>query len=372
MTRRIVITGSDGFVGKNLRLRLRETGFADVVSVVRATRTDELRRALAGADFVYHLAGANRPADPAHFVRDNRDFTATLSSILAETGRTTPIAYTSSTQAALDNPYGRSKLAAERIVEGYGTLTGAATFILRLTNVFGKWSRPNYNSVVATFCHSLVHGIPLSVHDPDAPMSLLYIDDVVTSLVALLGDAPVAPGFIDVGPIYQATVGEVAKTLRAFACSRQTLVVPPVGAGLTRALYATYLSYVPASDFAYSVKQRVDPRGSFVEVLKTETSGQISYFTARPGVTRGEHYHHSKTEKFLVVKGMARFGFRNIVTNEIHEVTVDGGVPQIVETVPGWAHSITNVGDDDMIAILWANEVFDPEWPDTIASKVAG
>lgn len=370
MTARIVVTGSDGFIGKNLRLRLTEHGYADVVGVTRATTDAELRQSLERATFVYHLAGVNRPTDAADFDRDNRDFTGRVCQILTELGRPVPLAYSSSTQAALDNPYGRSKRAAEELTETYGVRTGAPVYIQRLTNVFGKWSRPNYNSAVATFCHNIVNDVPLTIHDPRAPLSLLYIDDVVASMIALLGDARIAPGFTDVGPIYQTTVGEVAESLRSFACSRRNLVVPPAGSGLTRALYATYLSYLPPSDFVYSLQNRVDKRGSFVEMLRTETSGQISYFTAAPGVTRGEHYHHSKTEKFLVAKGTARFGFRNIVTNETHEVRVSGESPQVVETVPGWSHNVTNIGDDEMIVLLWANEVFDPALPDTFASKV--
>lgn len=368
---RIVVTGANGFIGQNLCVRLSELGHSNIERVTRATSDDVLRAALASADFVFHLAGVNRPTDVGDFERGNREFTATVCAILEAGGRPVPIAYTSSTQAALDNPYGRSKLAAEQVLGRYAQVSGAPVFVLRLTNVFGKWSRPNYNSAVATFCYNLTHGLPITIHDPTSPLSLVYIDDVVAYMIGLLGAARGAPGIAHVGPTYETTVGEVAAILRSFVDIRQTLLVPTVGAGLTRALYATYLSYLPASDFAYPLERHADARGVFVEMLKTGSSGQTSYFTARPGITRGEHYHHTKAEKFLVVKGTARFGFRHIVTNETHEIVVTGDAARVVETVPGWAHDITNIGDDDMVVLLWANEVFDPDRPDTIASKVA-
>jgi UDP-2-acetamido-2,6-beta-L-arabino-hexul-4-ose reductase len=278
--------------------------------------------------------------------------------------------YISSTQATFDNPYGRSKRAAEIELERYGASTGSRVFVLRLTNVFGKWCRPNYNSVVATFCHNLVHGLPITVNDPDAPLLLLYVDDAVERMIRLLDPGEASPSFVDVGPTYATTVGEVATILQTFVENRRTLVIPAVGTGLTRALYATYLSYLPTSDFAYGLRRHAEPRGVFVEVLKTPDCGQFSYFTAPPGVTRGEHYHHSKTEKFLVVKGTARFRFRHIITNETSELVIEGDAARIVETVPGWAHNITNIGSDEIVVMLWANEVYDPRHPDTIASKV--
>jgi UDP-2-acetamido-2,6-beta-L-arabino-hexul-4-ose reductase len=367
---RIVVTGGDGFIGQNLRLRLRELGHADVLSVTRGTSDAALRAAMAKADFVFHLAGVNRPKDVGDFDEGNRGLTATICAALRVSGRKVPLVYSSSTQATLDNPYGRSKRAAEIELERYAASTGSRVFVLRLTNVFGKWCRPNYNSVVATFCHNLVHGLPITVNDPDAPLFLLYVDDAVERMIRLLDPAEASPGFVDVGPRYQTTVGEVAAILQTFVENRRTLVIPAVGTGLTRALYATYLSYLPASDFAYGLRRHAEPRGVFVEVLKTPDCGQFSYFTAPPGVTRGEHYHHSKTEKFLVVKGTARFRFRHIITNETFELVIEGDAARIVETVPGWAHNITNIGSDEIVVMLWANEVYDPRHPDTIASKV--
>lgn len=367
---RIVVTGADGFIGRNLRVRLRELGHADVAGITRTTDDASAAQALAAADFVYHLAGVNRPKDPADYADGNAGTTERLLRALAAGGRAVPIAYASSTQAALDNPYGRSKRAAEELLQRHGRDSGAPVHVFRLTNVFGKWSRPNYNSAVATFCHNTARGLPITVHDAAAPLRLVYIDDVVDAFVRLLHDPQAPGGTSEPGPIYPTTVGELADTLRGFAESRRTLVTPRVGTGLTRALWATYVSFLPPDAFDYEVPRHGDPRGVFVEMLKTPDCGQFSYFTAHPGVTRGEHYHHSKTEKFLVIRGTARFAFRDIQTGETHELVTRGGEARIVETVPGWTHNITNVGDDELIVMLWANEIFDRARPDTVAMKV--
>jgi UDP-2-acetamido-2,6-beta-L-arabino-hexul-4-ose reductase len=365
----IVVTGGDGFIGQNLRLRLTELGHTHVTSIGRRTDASVREAALRDADFVFHLAGVNRPRDPAEFQQVNADFTAAVCTALASAGRRAPIVLASSTQAALENPYGASKRAGEIAVERYAAATGAKAYVLRLTNVFGKWSRPNYNSAVATFCHNLARGLPIQVNDRSTPMSLLYVDDAVRAMTSLL-DGRTSPGVIDVGPVHSTTLGEIVDIVTSFTTNRQTLVIPAVGTGLTRALYATYLSFIPPADFVYDLKRHTDPRGSFVEMLKTTDSGQFSFFTAFPGITRGEHYHHTKNEKFLVVRGRARFEFRQVVSGETHEIVVEGSAPRVVETVPGWAHNITNIGDDEMIVMLWANEIFDPSQPDTIPAKV--
>lgn len=367
---RIVVTGANGFVGRNLIVRLAELGHTDVAPVTRATTKDALAAALESVDFVFHLAGTNRPKEVAEFTTGNAGFTNELCEALRALGRPVPVAYASSTQAALQNPYGASKFAAEDALLAYGHETGAPIHIFRLTNVFGKWSRPNYNSAVATFCHNIARGLPITVSDPAAPLKLVYVDDVITAFVDMLTAAPGVSGFVEAGPVYETTVGEVANMIASFPVSRKTMTTPRVGSGLLRALHATYLSYLPTEDFAYSVPVHADPRGEFVEMLKTEDSGQFSYFTAHPGITRGEHYHHAKTEKFLVIRGTAHFGFRNVDTGETFELTTRGGEARIVETVPGWAHNITNIGDDEMIVMLWANEIFDRAKPDTIAMKV--
>ncbi len=367
---RIIVTGADGFIGKNLRVRLRELGHTDVVGLTRASSPDALATALQSADFVFHLAGVNRPQDPAEFTTGNVGVTQTLCDALAASGRRVPVVYASSTQAALDNPYGRSKKAAEDALLACARITGSPVQLFRLTNVFGKWCRPNYNSGVATFCHNIARGLPVTVNDAAARLQLVYIDDVVEAFVRLLAAPPAESGFVEAAPVYTTTVGEVVQALQGFAASRASLLTDRVGTGFVRALYSTYVSHLPPESFDYAVPRHTDPRGEFVEMLKTPDCGQFSYFTAGPGITRGEHYHHSKTEKFLVIRGTAHFGFRHIETGQLHEVVTRGGEARIVETVPGWTHNITNIGEDEMIVMLWANEIFDRERPDTVAMKV--
>jgi len=366
----IVVTGADGFVGKNLCLRALEAGHV-VSPIVRSTTAAERITALASADIVFHLAGVNRPKTEDEFGSGNTDATRQLCEELRATGRVVAVVLSSSTQATLDNAYGRSKKAAEDAVLEYGKRSGAPVHVFRLPNVFGKWCRPQYNSAVATFCHNIARDLPVKINDPDSPLRLVYVDDVVENFLSLLSAPASENGFAEVPTVYQTTVGEVVDILRSFPEMRQTLVTPAVGTGFIRALYSTYISYLPPDRFAYEVPRHGDPRGTFVEMLKTADSGQFSYFTAHPGITRGGHYHHSKTEKFLVIKGKARFGFRHVVTGELYEVFTEGGEAQIVETVPGWTHDITNIGEDEMIVMLWANEIFDRARPDTIAMKVA-
>jgi UDP-2-acetamido-2,6-beta-L-arabino-hexul-4-ose reductase len=370
MTMRILVTGADGFIGKNLRVRLAELGYTDLACVTRDSAADTLLEAVGEADFVFHLAGVNRPPDPAEFATGNAGFTRTLCEALTSAGRRTPVVFASSTQAELDNPYGRSKREAEELLLEHARRTGAPVRVLRLTNVFGKWCRPNYNSAVATFCHNIARGLPITVNDPAAPLRLVHVDDVLAAMIRSLEQPFTGGDFAEVQPVYATTVGEVARLLQEFAASRQSLVTPEVGAGFVRALYSTYVSYLPAESFGYRVPRHGDPRGEFVEMLKTPDCGQFSYFTAHPGVTRGGHYHHTKTEKFLVIRGTALFGFRHIMTGEMQERLVHGGEGEIVETVPGWTHDITNVGEDELVVMLWANEIFDRERPDTIAMKV--
>ena len=367
---RIVITGADGFIGRNLSVRLGEQGFTDVVGITLESSSDDLRAALQGAGFVFHLAGINRPKDVSEFATGNAAFTETVCELLAAAGNKAPVVLSSSTQAALDNPYGLSKRAAEDALLKHSAASGAPVYLFRLTNVFGKWAQPNYNSAVATFCHNTARGGEISINDPAAALRLVYVDDVVEAFIELLNKPETPSGFVEAGPEYETTVGEVAEMVRGFAASRASMLTPRVGLGLVRALYSTYLSYLPPESFAYEVPRHGDPRGVFVEMLKTPDCGQFSYFTAHPGITRGEHYHHSKTEKFLVIKGTAHFGFRHITTGERYELVTKGGEARIVETVPGWTHNITNIGDDEMIVMLWANEIFDQKKPDTFACPV--
>ncbi|HEV2080932.1 MAG TPA: NAD-dependent epimerase/dehydratase family protein [Brevundimonas sp.] len=368
----VVVTGANGFVGKTLMVRLAERG-VDAVGFGRGD-DEAMLAAVARADFVFHLAGVNRPQNEEEFVTGNADLTARVCAALAAAGNAAPLVISSSTQAERDNPYGRSKRAAEDAALAHAAATGAPVHVFRLTNVFGKWARPNYNSAVATFCHNVAHGLPISVNDPAAPLKLVYVDDVCDAFLRVLDDPGGAhgdrPGFAHAGPEYETTVGAVADLIRRFPESRTTMVTDRVGTGLTRALHATYLSYLKPEDFAYDVPRHGDPRGVFVEMLKTPDCGQFSYFTAGPGITRGQHYHHTKTEKFLVLTGRARFGFRHILTGETFHLETEGGQGRIVETIPGWTHDITNVGDQEMVVMLWANEIFDRARPDTVAMKV--
>ena len=366
---RIVVTGGDGFIARTLRLRLAELGHVDVTGLTRSSGDEAWQAALSTAEMVFHLAGVNRPSDTAAFGPGNAGLTASVCDQLAAAGRRATLVLSSSAQAALDNPYGRSKREAEAIVAGYVSATGARGCVLRLPNVFGKWARPNYNSAVATFCHNITRGLPITVHESAAPLRLMHVDDVADAMIALLPPSAVS-GTVPAAPVYESTVGEVATLVQAFADSRKTLAIPRVGAGFTRAPYSTYVSYLPPAAFAYPLVRHADARGAFSEVLRTEDSGQVSFFTARPGVTRGEHYHHAKTEKFLVVQGHGRFRFRHLVTDERCTIDVESAVPRVVETVPGWVHDITNIGSEEMVVLLWANEVFDPKRPDTISSKV--
>jgi UDP-2-acetamido-2,6-beta-L-arabino-hexul-4-ose reductase len=375
----ILITGANGFVGKNLQLHLSERKDIQVRCFTRANTVDELPALLNGADFVFHLAGVNRPQDPAAFVVGNAGLTQALCTALAQvattTGRKVPVVFASSIQAAQDNAYGQSKRAAEDALFALQHEYGVPVHVFRLPNVFGKWARPNYNSAVATFCHNTARGLPITVNDPAASLTLVYVDDVVQRFIHLLDGADAAldaAGFATVAPQYSTTVGALAAQIQAFKESRNNLVTERVGTGLVRALYSTYVSYLPVEEFAYTVPQHGDARGVFVEMLKTPDCGQFSYFTAHPGITRGGHYHHSKTEKFLVIKGCARFKFRHMHTGETHTLDTSGEQAQVVETVPGWTHDITNIGSDELVVMLWANEIFDRERPDTFACPVEG
>ncbi|MBS9761720.1 MULTISPECIES: NAD-dependent epimerase/dehydratase family protein [Pseudomonas] len=365
---KVLITGVNGFIGKNLESHLRER---QDVEVLRCVRDDlcGLRAQVAEADCIFHFAGVNRPQDPAEFTRGNSDFTKVLCDALRDYGKCIPVVYSSSIQADRDNAYGNSKRTAEDTLQVLASQQAIQLHVLRLPNVFGKWARPNYNSAVATFCHNIARDLPIQINDKQAPLELVYIDDVVRHCLAIL-DGAVIDGNTQVQPVYSTTVGALAEQLLAFRDSRTTLVTERVGTGLVRALYSTYLSYLPEQSFTYEVPAHSDPRGVFVEMLKTPDSGQFSYFTAHPGVTRGGHYHHSKTEKFLVIKGHANFRFRNIISGDFYELQTTGEKPVIVETVPGWTHDITNIGDDEMIVMLWANEIFDREQPDTYALPV--
>jgi UDP-2-acetamido-2,6-beta-L-arabino-hexul-4-ose reductase len=365
---RVLVTGADGFVARNLIVALLERG-DDVLEFVRGDNAAILDELITLADGVVHLAGANRPLTPSGFADDNVTFTETLAkAVRTRTGAPIPLLFASSTQATCDNAYGRSKRAAEVVLESLADV--ADVMIYRLPNVFGKWARPHYNSAVATFCHCAARGIPLPINDPTASLDLVYIDDAISMFLNAL-DAPL-PGLSwpSIHPLYQTTVGEVAMIIEGVAAGREKLEVVETGNGLRRAIYATYLSHLPNDRFSYPLTVRGDERGHFVEVLKTPACGQISYFTQVEGLKRGGHYHHSKSEKFVVVKGRACFRFRHLMTGERVDVEACGASPAVVDTIPGWAHDVVNMGDEELIVLVWANEVFDRERPDTFVAKI--
>jgi len=372
--RRILITGANGFIGKNLIVRLNEGQDAIVTTFLRGDDVLSLPKLVSKSDVVVHLAGENRPVNEAAFDHVNAGLTSSLCHAIEKeyklNGRHIPLVLASSTQASLDNPYGRSKLSAELSVHELASETGNPCVIFRLPGVFGKWCKPNYNSVVATFCYNYAHGLPVKVDNPEHIVRLVYIDDVITAMLASLDSPALGCVQAQVEPEYAVALSELANQIRAFSACRSTLMSERVGTGFVRALYATYVSYLPIEKFSYELKKNVDARGVFVEMLKTPDSGQFSFFTAPPGVTRGGHYHHTKTEKFLVVQGQALFRFRNITTNESIELQICSDLPQVVDSIPGWVHDITNTGDTILVVMLWANEIFDKANPDTFLAEI--
>ena len=371
---KVLITGAAGFIGSNLHQHLLEYKGLEIVSFTNANRSEELRDLIHGVEFVFHLAGVNRPQNLNDFATVNTTLTSLIIAAVEDemkiSGHKIPILYASSSQAALSNPYGASKLAAEDLLQDFSQRNDSPAYIFRLPNVFGKWAKPNYNSVVATFCYNLARGIPIHIVDPSVSMVLVYVDDVIESFIKIMvGANPVLDtlGFATVAPLYTATVGEIAGLIESFVSARDTLTIEHVGTGFLRALYSTFVSFLPVHSFSYAATMYGDTRGVFVEMLKTPDCGQFSFFTAHPGITRGGHYHHTKTEKFLVIKGKARFRFRHVQSGETHQLDTSGDNAEIVETVPGWTHDITNIGTEEMVVMLWANEVFDRQRPDTFA-----
>jgi len=367
-----LITGAKGFIGKNLVVALRRRSDVDVVEYDIDTPMEVLKTSLTEVDVIYHLAGVNRPDRVEAFGEINFDLTVRICDALRQSGRSPLFVLSSSTQAALDNPYGISKRQAEETVFNYGRLTSAQTFIFRLPGVFGKWCRPNYNSVVATFCHNIANGFPITVSDPVKKIDLVYIDDVLRAFVSVIDDdLPVFDGcFFQVTPMYQISLGALADMIRSFGGSRDSLIVPEMSDPFTYALYGTYISYLPAGSFAYSLKQKLDPRGQLAELLKSPHIGQIFISRTRPGITRGHHYHDTKVEKFVVLEGEAIIRFRPVFKGDVIEYSVSGHEFRVVDIPPGYAHSIENVGQRDLIVLFWADEVYDEKNPDTFGMTV--
>ncbi len=365
----VLITGAAGFVGKNLSHTLNNMG-VEVLVCTRDTAPEQLEDFCARAEFVFHLAGVNRPEDPAEYLRGNADFTAQLLEMLARHRNACPVLLASSVHAAGDSPYGKSKAAAERLAFAHGQKTGAKILVYRLPNLFGKWSKPYYNSVVATFCHNIARRIPVSIDDPARELELAYIDDVVAEFTAaLVGGEHRAGDFCTVPVTHRVTVGEIATLLAHF---RDSAALPSMEPGsFEKKLFSTYLSYLPEESIATPLLPHADSRGSFTELLRTENSGQFSVNITRPGVTRGNHWHHSKWEIFLVVAGESCIRQRKLGTDTVITTHVRGEEPQAVRILPGYVHSITNLSShQDLVTLIWANEPFDPADPDTFYQEV--
>lgn len=366
-----MVTGADGFIGKNLSFHLEKKNIK-ILSYTRDQKLNFLENYISQADAIIHLAGENRPEDPAAFKTNNVELTKNLCDFVLKFRKKIPIVFASSIQATLRNPYGLSKLAAENFLVNLSKIVPINLAIYRLPGVFGKWCKPNYNSVVATFCHNIANGIPIKINKVNMKIKLVYVDDVVESFVNFILNPIISSNmYYDIDHQYEISLEDLADQIRDFKNIKENLTTDTVGTGLTRALYSTYLSYLPISEFSYVLPKFSDERGDFVEMLKTKNSGQFSYFSAHPGVTRGGHYHHTKTEKFIVVRGIARFKFKNILTRVQHELIVSGDEPKVIDTIPGWSHDITNIGDTELIVMLWANEIFDKEKPDTFAYSLS-
>ena len=379
----ILVTGARGFVGRNLCAQLknirdgkaRQYGDLSVGEIWEYdvdNTAEELDAWCRGADFVFNLAGVNRPQDPADFMKGNFGFASELLGALKRHGNTCPVMISSSTQAALDNAYGESKRAGEELMFSYSRETGAKVLVYRFPNVFGKWCRPNYNSAVATFCHNIAHGLPIQVNDPSVVMRLVYIDDVVEELVAALPGGEHRRGdYCEVPVAHEITLGGIAELLYSFREMRENLEVPNLGDAFTKKLYSTYLSYLPAEKFSYPLKMNRDARGSFTEIIRTADRGQFSVNVSKPGITKGQHWHHTKNEKFVVVGGHGLIELRKIGTGEKTSFEVSGERMEVVEMIPGYTHKIVNLSEtEDLVTVMWANEAFDPGHPDTYFEEV--
>jgi UDP-2-acetamido-2,6-beta-L-arabino-hexul-4-ose reductase len=367
----VLVTGAVGFVGKNLVAALKRRD--DVRLILFDVNTDPavLEAGLDEADLIYHLAGVNRPKDYSEFMTANAGLTEQMLARLAELDRTPIFVLSSSAQAELDNPYGRSKKAAEDALLKFNDKTGAPVCIYRLPGVFGKWSRPNYNTVVATFCHNLARGLDIIVNDPNREMELVYIDDVVSAFLRHLdGDLDPAQLRYSVGRTFRVTLGELADRIRRLHAIRETLAVPDLCDDLMKCLHATYMSFLPENDFGYPVKLNTDNRGWLFELIKSEHFGQIFVSKTLPGITRGNHYHDTKVEKFCVIQGRGVIRFRQIGSDRILEYSVDDRAIKVVDIPPGYTHSIENTGEGEMICLFWANQIFAPERPDTYFNPV--
>lgn len=368
---KILVTGANGFVGKNLIAELKNRGYKDILKCTRETTKAQLDEYTKECEFVFHLAGVNRPKDEKEFMKGNFGFTSELLDLLKKNNNKSPVLITSSIQAEIDNPYGRSKKAGEDLLFKYSKEIGAKVYVYRLPNLFGKWSKPNYNSVVSTFCYNIARNLDIQINDPEVELNLCYIDDVLDEFMKALENNPTKEGKFCVVPVtHKVKLGKLAELIQSFKKSRKDLSIPNMEDSFTKKLYSTYLSYLPEDKFSYPLKMNIDNRGSFTEFIRTPERGQVSVNVSKPGITKGNHWHHTKNEKFLVVSGEGLIRFRKIDSDEIIEYRVSGEKLEVVDIPTGYTHSIVNIGDTDMVTIMWANECFDPENPDTYYLEV--
>ena len=368
---KVLVTGAKGFIGKNLVSTLDREDKYEIICIDRENSKEELEKGVLNSDFIVHLAGINRPKNEEEFFEGNTGLTEEIIEILKKNNKNTSILITSSIQADLDNAYGQSKKGAEEALIKYMADTKGNVFIFRLPNVFGKWCRPNYNSAIATFCHNIARGEEVWISDPTKEMTLVYIDDVVRNIKNVIdNEENYIPGYQNVDIEHKATLGEIVDLINSFKESRKSLMIPNMENELTKKLYSTYLSYLPENDFSYPLKMNVDNRGSFTEFIKSKDRGQVSVNISKPGITKGNHWHDTKNEKFLVVSGEGVIRFRKVDSEEIIEYKVSGEKLEVVDIPVGYTHSIINTGERDMVTIMWVNEIFNPEKPDTIYLEV--
>lgn len=368
---KILITGANGFIGKNLIEQLKNIGYTDILRYDIDSDKELLDLYTKDCEFIFHLAGVNRPKNDQEFMDGNFGFTSMLLESLKKNNNTSPILITSSIQADLNNPYGKSKKAGEDLIFSYGNDTGSKVLVYRLPNVFGKWCKPNYNSAVATFCNNIANDLDITVNDPNVDMELVYIDDVVNELIAALNGKEFSVGdYCFVPRVHRIKLGKIVELLYSFKESRNNLTVPNVKNLFEKALYSTYLSYLPKDKFSYSLKMNKDDRGSFTEIIKTIDRGQFSVNITKPGITKGNHWHHTKNEKFLVVSGEGIIRFRHINSNEIIEYKVSGEKLEVIDIPVGYTHNIENIGKCELITFMWCNEIFDSKNADTYYLEV--
>jgi UDP-2-acetamido-2,6-beta-L-arabino-hexul-4-ose reductase len=370
MKTNVLVTGANGFIGSNLIIGLGRRTDLDIVAVDVDSPESELGKGLDSCEAVFHLAGVNRPGSDEEYEAGNVGVLAGILERLERKQRRPLVVLTSSIQASLDNPYGRSKQRAEQVLMDFAGRTGAPARIFRLPGVFGKWGRPNYNSVVATFCHNIARELPIRLTDPEAKIDLVHVDDVVGSFVRLIGEEIRGAEFDDVQPVFRTTLGELAATLVEFKANRESSRIADLSDPLRRRLFGTFVAYLPPEALACPAAVRSDARGELAELLKAGGHGQIFLSRTRPGITRGNHYHDLKVEKFVVIEGEALIRFRHMFTDEGIEYRVLGSEYRILDIPPGWTHSIENIGTGDLITLFWSSEVFDPANPDTFSAEV--